>query len=821
MPNSHQSTIQPIKTQPLLVNKIIRKRLILVVCLILVVFVGILILTNSRLQPFGTVKVWDKNGTLLFESDNGVGRKETVSFEEIPPNFINAVVAAEDDTFWSNPGVDFSAILRSGYQFLASGKVLSGASTVTQQVARASIIAPRASAPRTVSRKIREILTALFLTIRYPKNEILRLYCSDMYFGKMSYGINSAARSYFDKNSTNLSLSETTFLAGKLAYPDSDDTKAQERQRYVLDRMVEMGFITISQRNDALNETLVFRDGTEKLLAPHFIQHVLDEYKNMGISVTDGVNIYTSLDYQLFAESERIAQRHIGNLSDEHHMTNAAIVILNNRTGEILSMVGGVNYGNEKYSGSVNMATALRQPGSALKPITYAAAFTKGYTPATLLFDVKKVFITRKGEGYAPNNYDGRFHGLVLAREALASSFNVPAVEMLEKVGIEPFLKTAQDLGITTLTETDRYDLSLTLGGGEVTLLDLTNAYASFGREGEFIPVHAIVKITSDNGKTIYEYKKPSPKIALGEKSRQVAYLISDILSDPKARIPSFGEKNPLVLKWPAAVKTGTTTDWHDIWTIGYTPSFSVGVWAGNNDNAPMVSISGIEGAAPIWNETMTELLKTRPQEDFVRPLGISDALICKLSGLADDGLCPEKITEHFIEGTKPQGISSLHKTVSIDVRNGLLAGENCDGKYVENRLMVDYPAETHSWALAENMPLIPATYSPYCPSEAHSKEEPYLTIINPREKAVFETAPKLVANEALQCEVSFSASIESVVWHLGDVVLDESKIPPFTYALTLKTGEYILKAVGMTTSGEKVESHAIHFSVFEYKADQ
>lgn len=438
-------------------------------------------------------------------------------------------------------------------------------------------------------------------------------------------------------------------------------------------------------------------------------------------------------------------------------MTNAAVVILENSSGKILSLLGSVDYFDDSIQGKNNMATAIRQPGSSIKPVTYAAAFRKGIaTPATPIDDVPKVYFTKKGEGFLPHNYDGIYRGRVLAREALASSYNLPAVEMLDRVGIDEFLNLSYQMGITSMKETENYDLALTLGGGSVSLQELTNLYATFAREGKWIPTRLISKVIGDNGKVLYESTTVEPKRVLDAK---VAWLITDILSDKKARIPTFGEKNALVLTKPAAVKTGTTTDWHDNWTIGYTPDYTVGVWVGNSDNHPMKQISGVTGAAPIWNQIFEELLKFNDSSKFVRPDGISEAEICAWDGLLANDFCTERYKEVFIEGTEPKEVSALRQKPNF--------------------------------------------------------AQGVVQIISPRQGATFEKG--VAKDEAIIFEISHVPNLESLEWELDGNKIACRKVTQFTCAWTPTVGEHEVKAIAINENGE-MPLTPVNFKVLEYK---
>ena len=781
--------------------------------------------TQPTFNQSGTIKIWDKNNTLLYEYAGTIGKKIPITYDKLPKHLIDAAIASEDESFWTNPGVDFKAIARSTFINIKERRVVSGASTITQQLAKTSIISPQQIPSRSIFRKIREILIALRLTASYSKKDLLTMYFNQMYFGNLAYGIQAASSTYFDKDASQLSLAESAFLVGLLSSPDrrnpfTNGQEAKEKQAQVLDLMVKDGFILKEKAENAKQEELALAKKNTDIKAPHFVHYILEEIDALGIKNDQGINAYTTLDYPTFTLSEDIAKLWVNRLKDQHDLDNASLVLIKNDTGEILNMLGGIDYFDATHAGQVNMTTALRQPGSALKPVTYATAFMQGYTPATLIYDVRKVYKTKKGEGFTPNNYDGRYNGLVLAREALASSLNLPAVEMLNRVGIKNFLKVARDLGITTFTQEDRYDLSLTLGGGEVKLLELANVFASFARGGEYKEPFAIQKIVADNGKVLYEHKDKEGLQVFGQNGKQVAYLISNILSDPKARIPGFSEKNPLVLSHPTAVKTGTTTDWHDNWTVGYTPEFTVGVWVGNNDNHPMRDITGVVGAAPIWNQFFEEFLKGKPTEQFIRPSRIKDVEVCALSGKLPDGICPEKTTEIFIEGTEPKEVSKLHKKIKIDKRNNLLAGETCPEDFVQEKTFIDYPPEAYTWAVEDKQEVIPRQFSPLCNGSQQVSEGTFLQITYPKEKTVFEYAPQLVTNQAVVFEINTSSDINRVLWYVDGALFKTINDMPFKASWFPQIGKHTIKAIGEIASGKKITSEDVHISVVEYKAN-
>lgn len=805
-------------------KRIVKKGIFIFITFFLITLV-LFFWTNPNFSQSGTIKIWDRNNTLLYESAGTTGKKIPITYDKLPTHLIKAVIASEDESFWTNPGVDFKAIARSTLINLKEGRVISGASTITQQLARASIISPQQITSRSFLRKIREILIALRLTASYSKKDILTNYFNQMYFGNLAYGVQAASTTYFDKDVRQLSLAESAFLVGLLSAPDRRNPfvnlkEAKEKQVQVLDLMAKDGLISKEKANAAKQEVLALAKKKTDIKAPHFVHYILEEVGSLEIKNDQGINVYTTLDYPTFTLSEDIARLWVDKLKDQHELSNASLVLINNETGEILDMLGGIDYFDVTHAGQVNMTTALRQPGSTLKPVTYATAFMQGYTPATLIYDVKKVYKTKKGEGFIPNNYDGRYHGLVLAREALASSLNLPAVEILNRIGINSFLKVARNLGITTFTQEDRYDLSITLGGGEVKLLELANVFASFARGGEYKAPYAIQKITTDNGKVLHEHKDKEGIQVLGKNGIQVAYLISNILSDSKARIPGFSEKNPLVLSHPVAAKTGTTTDWHDNWIVGYTPSHTVGVWVGNNDNHAMRDITGVVGAAPIWNQFFEEFLKGKPTEQFTRPDKIKNVEICNLLGKLPDELCNERSYEIFIEGTEPKDIAHPYKKVKIDKRNNLLAGDACSKDYVEEKVFVDYPPEVYTWALGDGQEVIPRQFSPSCNSDQQAYGKLYLEITYPRERTVFESAPYLVSNQAAVFEVNVSPNINKVLWNVDGVLLKEATNFPFNASWKPQIGKHTIIAIGITAGGERVKSKEVRISVVEYQGN-
>lgn len=625
---------------------------------------------------FQTTKIYDRNWILISEiTDPTTGWRTAISYEEIMDHIkqqqndptkphrawiIDATIAAEDATFWSNPGVEPRAILRS-LIFNLSGESTSGASTITQQLVR--LLYPSTiGTERTYRRKIREAIMAVRLTQRYSKQDILMMYLNNVYYGNRAYGIDAAAQAYFNKFAWELTVAEASMLAGLPQAPSVyDPTKnfelAKARQRYVLDRMVELGMITREEADAAYAEPLhpQSREGRYNQ-APHFVNFVIDylEAKYGPAAVyRGGLMVRTTLDLPTQKAAEEIVKRRVDQLAP-YQVNNGALVAMLPQTGEIIAMVGSADFYNDAIDGQVNVTVAERQPGSAIKPVTYLTAFEKaGWYPGTIVFDYAKVWEIPGFGRYAPKNATGQHFGAITVREALANSLNLPALQAIEVVGVPAMIDMAHRLGIKTgfWREPTFYGLSITLGGGEVTLLELTNAYATIANNGKYVPYNPILEIIAPGNNRIYQLDRShtlehAPQVVRAE----YAYFITNILSDNRARALIFGLNNPLVLpeldNRPAAAKTGTSEDNRDLWTVGYTTDVVVGVWVGNTDNSPTRGLDGISSAALIWHDFMVKVHQD-PQlakallgpdgqpvpPDFSRPPRIIEVQVCAATG--------------------------------------------------------------------------------------------------------------------------------------------------------------------------------------------
>jgi 1A family penicillin-binding protein len=717
-----------------------------------------------------STRIYDRNGRLLYEILDPHGGSHTpVPLSAIPRACVEATIATEDASFYQNPGVDVWAIMRALWINLSGGEVLSGGSTITQQIARNLLLLPEERARISLERKLREAILAWRLARTYGKDDLLTIYLNESYYGNLAYGIEAAARTYFAKSAAELDLAECAMLAGLPQSPArynplENPASARGRQRVVLDLMVKHGYISSQEADLAAREEMGFASVPFPIEAPHFVMYVRGQLeREFGLEAlyTQGLRVYTTLDLDAQNAVQRIINYRLEQLADTRegeaprNVRNAAVVVMDPATGHVLAMVGSPNYFDPRIDGAVNATTATRQPGSSIKPITYAAAMDPArpnpLTPATMVVDVRTAFVTREGDPYVPQNYDHKWRGPVLLRQALASSYNLIAVKVLDYVGIEAMTSLARALGITTFDDANRFGLALTLGGGEVRLLELTGAYAAFASGGYRVEPVTITRIEDASGRVLKAAAEVPHTRVMDER---VAYLITDILGDNMARASTFGEGSPLHLSRPAAAKTGTTTDWRDNWTVGYTPDLVVGVWAGNADNEPMHHVSGVTGAAPIWHDVMEELLKGKPVRQFRQPAGLVRREICADSGLlpampvsargggepaaslrsvgnvVENGgvrqmvSCPRTIDELFIEGTQPTRADDWHWLYRVDVRNGLLAGPGCPPQFVTRKLYTFYPAEAQEWARKQGIPRPPEVYSSLCPASGASGNE-------------------------------------------------------------------------------------------------
>ncbi|MBX9906749.1 PBP1A family penicillin-binding protein [Patescibacteria group bacterium] len=580
-----------------------------------------------------STKIYDRTGEVLLYDLHQDVKRTIVPYEEISRHIKNATVAIEDDSFFEHSGIRPLSIIRAVLANLQGGNLLGGqgGSTITQQVIKNSVLMQE----KTLSRKVKEWILALKLERELSKDQILGHYLNESPYGGTLYGVEEASRAFFGKSASNVTLAEAAYIASLPQAPTYLSPYGQHRdalearKNLTLKRMYELGSITEEEYNAALTEEVSFKTQiTTGIRAPHFVFYVreyLARTYGEELLAERGFKVITTLDAELQEKAEEIVKKYALQNETTYNAENAALVATDPKTGDILVMVGSRDYFDENIDGEYNIALANRQPGSSFKPFVYATAFKEGYTPDTVVFDLKTQFSTSCEPSflettdtcYAPGNYDDAFRGPMSFRNALAQSINVPAVKALYLVGISDAIKTAQDLGITTLADKARYGLTLVLGGGEVKLLEMVGAYGTFANEGERNDVTGILRIEDASG-NIVEEQKLNPRRMI---DRQVALQISDVLSDNAARTPSYGASSPLHFPGrDVAVKTGTTNDYRDTWIVGYTPTIAVGAWAGNNDNSSMAKKVAGFIVSPLWREFMDFAITKRPDENFAEP---------------------------------------------------------------------------------------------------------------------------------------------------------------------------------------------------------
>jgi 1A family penicillin-binding protein len=687
-------------------------------------------------QSFETTRIYDRTGTkLLYEViDPRYGSRTVVGIDQIPDNLKYATIAIEDKDFYTNPGINIRGLIRAIYVDL-TGQGFQGGSSITTLLVKNVIIPPDERAQRDMSRKIKEAILAIEVTRRYSKDQILEWYLNAVFYGNMAYGVEAAAQNYFGKHVQDLSLAECAMLAvlpnaPATHSPLTNPEEAKIRQHLVLDAMYRQGYITEEQIVAAKAEVLHYAAVRFDIEAPHFVMYVrqlLEERYGSDLVYQGGLKVYTTLDLDLQHQAEDIARSHIAELQDEElNASNAAVVVMKPATGEILAMVGSLDYFDRDIDGQVNVALAERQPGSAFKMFTYTEALLQGYTAATMVMDVRTTFPDPDySNPYTPENYDRKFNGPLRLRQALARSINVAAVKVLSWVGVRNVIDLAHRMGINTLTR-DYYGLSLTLGGGEVTLLDMTYAFSVLANGGymagqpvsaenlrpgyrELDPV-AILRVEDATGHVLEEYQSPELREIL---SPQVSYVITNMLADNVARTPAFGSRSMLWLgnDRPSAAKTGTTTDFRDSWTVGFTPQLVTGVWVGNSNNDPMEHVPGSKGAAPIWHDIMLAALPGQPVMQFVEPPGLEWAVVDATSGLLPTKYTPSTVREVFLPGTVPTEYDNVHQAFRICKASGKLATVYCPLDEVVEQVFDIYPEEAADWVRENNIPQPPTEY--------------------------------------------------------------------------------------------------------------
>jgi penicillin-binding protein 1C len=757
----------------------------------------------SAHRDLAPLKITDRNGKLLYEvRKTDYGLTDYLSFDKIPDNIKKIAIDVEDGSFYRNPGISLKGILRAAWQNFRARKIVAGGSTITQQLVRIRLRPEH----RGYFYKIREALLALRLNAKMGKNEILGAYLNEAYFGHQAYGIQAAARTYFSKNAAELSLAESALLIGLIKSPVSYDPftdfrRAKERMGIALSMLRDTGDFPSGSIDEAETEPIRLASGKINILAPHFVMWILNGLRSPQSGWQSGSPsaIKTTLDLNLQSETELIVKNQLKKLADKN-VTSAAVVVLDAHTGEVLAMTGSADYFDAEHDGAVNSALSPRQPGSTMKPFTYALAFEKGNTAATTVSDIETQFFTGEGNPYIPRNYDYGYHGLVRYREALANSYNIAAVKVLEKVGTENLLLFSRAIGLDTLTENaDYYGLALTLGDAEVRLMDLAKAYAIFPRGGKTLDVKNLADETPSGGKQVIDEK--------------TAWLITDILSDNRARIAEFGENSSLNFSFPVAAKTGTTRNSRDNWTMGFTPDRVVGVWVGNADNTPMIGTSGVTGAGPIFHDVMLAAVSDIPRKDFERPKGFIQKDICALSGKLPTPECGNITKEWFVLGTEPKEPDDIFRKFSIDMRNNLKAGEACPEQYVMEKIIAVFPPELKKWARENGWPEAPYAYSPLCAGADVKSGDNWLIIEKPNDLESFLLDPLVPdENEKIIFEAEAGTDIRQVEWSVNGKAVGTALPPHFRFEWSPSPGRFKISAksgdIGENVNIEVLKNH-------------
>lgn len=625
-----------------------------------------------------TTHIRDRYGTELYKIYNNQNRT-LVKLNDLPPYLKEAIISIEDKDFYHHSGFSWTGTVRAAWR-VVSGDRIEGGSTITQQLVKTSLLTPE----RTVRRKLKELVLSFAVEGIYSKDQILEMYLNRVSFGGATYGIEEAAQTYFGKPASQLDLSQATLLAGLPASPTTyspfgnHPELAKSRQQEVLRRMVANGYISWDQAEKASAQDLKFHPPGGDIVAPHFVMYIKDllaQKYGSDIIEQGGLDVTTSLDLPIQQAAQQIVSEEVAKIQ-YLHITNGDALITKPSTGEILAMVGSTDYFDLSHDGNVNVTLALRQPGSSIKPINYALALTKGFTAASIIDDSPITYNNPGQPSYSPANYDNRYHGRVTLRTALGSSYNIPAVKILAANGINSMIDLGQKMGITSWSDRSRFGLALTLGGGEVTMTDMALVYGVFANGGNRVDLHPILSVKDSQGHVLEDFRCPTAykanivnAISATEITScpsqsvipsPVAFIVNDILADNSARSPTFGPNSLLKIPGHAvAVKTGTTNNLRDNWTIGYTPQYLAAVWVGNNDSTPMSYVaSGVTGASPIWNRIITYLVKDKPDVPFTPPPGISKVNICPQTGELACSACSGK-SEYFISGTEPKSACS------------------------------------------------------------------------------------------------------------------------------------------------------------------
>jgi 1A family penicillin-binding protein len=781
-------------------------------CFLLIISITMLWIFSIKIPDFhsfetrktvNSTKIYDRTGQILLYDINNDVKRTSISFDQMSVNIKNATVAIEDSNFYNEGGIRLTSIIRAAIADLFHTGKVQGGSTITQQLVKNTLL----NSNKTILRKIEEWILAVKIDRSMTKEKILEAYLNESPYGGSIYGVEEAAKMYFGKDATDLDLAESAYLA---SLPQSPTTlspygknrdKLDARKNLVLSRMQQLNFITKDQYNQAINEIVTFLpQETGGIKAPHFVFFIKDYLEQKyGTDMVEqgGLKVTTTLDYGLQQQAEQIVKAGALQNEKDWNASNAALVAVDPKTGQILTMVGSRDYFDKEIQGNFNVTTAGRQPGSSFKPFIYATAFDKGFTPSTVLFDLPTEFDTNcdaygkvlpghsQKNCYMPSDFDNSYRGPMTLRNALAQSINIVAVKLFYLVGIKDAFNVAEDMGISTLTNPSNYGLTLVIGGGETTLLDMTSAYGVFANDGIKNPTTGILEVQDQNGNVLEQFN-PNPKNVL---TKNTALTISDILSDNKARTPTFGANS--VLNIPnTAVKTGTTNNDKDAWTIGYTPSISVGVWVGNNDNTPMKN-GGVALAGPIWNKFMLAALQTLPAEKFEKPDLTYDPTIVKpaLRGFwqGNDNFFIDKISGKLATAGTPDEtkeekvITNVHSILYWVDRNNITGPPPADPTGDSQFSHWEIPIQNWWAENAYKYPITTLADKPTTTDDVHTDAlKPIVSVVEPDTTTIY--AP----DQKIQLKISSTGHfpLQKIDIFINNVYLGTSK-PPFSFSFT------------------------------------
>jgi penicillin-binding protein 1C len=730
-------------------------------------------------------RIFDRNGVLLRQVANEAGvHAFPVPLSFVSPRLVDAVIAAEDDSFRSHGGVDVRSVIRAFLSDASKGRVVSGASTLTMQLARLTF-----GDGRDLKGKLRQSFDALRLERALSKDEILEAYLNRVPFGNGRIGVEAACLTYLGKTSDKLSVAEAALIAGLIQAPSLYDPShnpdgARRRRDWVIERLFLTGHISAANRDEALATSLPSPSPENDVKAGHFTDYVLSQSTIPG-------DIVTTLDWSLQSRVEEMTADYVRKASLEG-LTNAAVIIVDNVSGAILAMVGSKAWSADNR-GYVNGAIALRQPGSTLKPFAYALAFENGYSPASMLADIETEYVSSDRALYIPRNYSRTFRGPVLAKEALASSLNIPAIRLVRSVGLDRYLTILHDFGFASLKrDADYYGLGLVLGNGEVTLLEIARAYSTLARGGLYLPLSFIPTATAPLGTRVATY--------------EATWLVTSILSDENMRVQAFGADTPLLVGFPMAIKTGTSGDWRDSWTIGYTSEFTVAVWGGDFGATPMNQLSGSLGAGPLFKqvaELMADRLGRLPSLPEPPP-SARQIVVCAESGDIPTAACPRRTVVSVCDNIQ-RPLCTMHVNVSVDSRTGEPADESTPSAFLSTRLAYNLPPRFAAWLAESGKYPLPAKHDGVmAPTEA-------LAIRSPRSGDVYLFEPGYdpsTQSIELLAEFAKRSSASSVSWYVDGELVAEAPWPySATWHLT-KGNHSVVAKVG------ELSSKAVFFAV-------